>query len=189
LPQSEAAALLAAAPGPARFACATLLMGLTAAEVTALRGGDVDGPGLRLRVPGAWSRSLPMPAWLVATLPAPADAAAPLLHDASGAALTEADLQALVALAAVDAGLPQGATLTPAALRDTCIDWLLGQGLRFSELPALVGRIDADRVAAFAAHGTGEPRRQADEIVFLMPALRLAPGGARARDDGGTPAE
>lgn len=198
LQQAEAAALLAAAPGPARFACAALLMGLTAQEVTALRGGDIDGPGLRLRVLGAWSRSLPMPQWLEATLPAAADAAAPLLHDASGVALTNADLQALVALASVDAGLPQGASLTAEALRDTCIDWLLGQGLRFSELPALVGRIDADRVAAFAAHSTGGPRQRANEIVFLMPALRIAPvgqdagvgapvGGARAGSDGENP--
>jgi uncharacterized protein involved in exopolysaccharide biosynthesis len=195
LQQPEAAALLAAAPGPARFVCTALLMGLTAQEVSALRGTDIDAAGLRLRVPGAWSRALPMPAWLAATLPAAVDADAPLLHDASGEALTDADLQALVALAAVDAGLPQGASLSAEALRDTCIAWLLGQGLRFSELPALVGRIDADRVAAFAAHGTGGPRRQAAEIDFLMPALRLAPTDqdagapvdARAGQEGGPP--
>jgi hypothetical protein len=131
--------------------------------------------------------------WLESTLPEAAGGDALLLHDASGAALSEADLQALVALASVDAGLPQSASLAPETLRDTCIAWLLGQGLRFSELPALVGRIDADRVAAFAAHGTGGPRRQAAEIDFLMPALRLAPTDqdagapvdARAGQEGG----
>jgi len=178
LTQAEVAALLAVAPGPARFVCAAFLMGLTAQEVTALRHSDIDSSALQLRVPGAWARCLPMPAWLESTLPEAAEGDALLLHDASGAALSEADLQALVALASVDAGLPQSASLTPETLRDTCIDWLLGQGLRFSELPALVGRLDADRVAAFAMRSDGGVRRKADEIVFLMPALRLEPTSA-----------
>ncbi len=195
LTQAEVVALLAVAPGPARFVCAAFLMGLTAQEVSALRGADIDSSAPQLRVPGAWARCLPMPVWLESTLPEAAGGDALLLHDASGAALSEADLQALVALASVDAGLPQSASLAPDTLRDTCIAWLLGQGLRFSELPALVGRIDADRVAAFAAHGTGGPRRQAAEIDFLMPALRLAPTDqdagapldARAGQEGGPP--
>jgi len=189
LQQDEAAALLAAAQGPARWLCALALLGLTAQELAALRETDIDVPGQRLQVRGAWARLLDLPDWLARSLPQPA-ADRPLLHDAAGQALTDADLQTLLAFAALDAGLPQGASLPIEALRHTGVAWLVAQGLRFSDLPARVGRIDAERVAALAtqaglagaagaAGATGPagqgPRRPADAVVGLMPALRQAP--------------
>lgn len=184
LQQPEAAALLAATRGSARLACALGLLGLTPAEALALTRADLRPDEAALQVRGAWARVLPLPAWLTATLPAPADAPADvlagraLLADAAGQPLEAADLQAMLASGALDAGLPQGAALSWELLRTTAIAWLLGQGLKFSELPALVGRVDPALLAALAPHQGEAPRRMATEVDPLMPALRMDPAAA-----------
>lgn len=175
LQQAEAAALLAAAQGPTRWLCALALLGMTAHELASAREADVDPDGRRLQVRGAWARALTLPDWLARALPQPTAADRPLLHDAAGQALDEADLQTLLACASLDAGLPQAAGLQLEDLRNTCVEWLVAQGLRFSDLPARVGRIDAERVAAFARPDGAAPRRAAHEVEALMPALRLPP--------------
>jgi integrase len=174
LQQAEAAALIAAAHGMPRFVCAAALLGVSAAELIALRGSDVDAGGAVLRVPGAWARMVPLPPWLATALATVVADDRPLLHDAVGNALGEDDLQAWIAFASIDAGLPLGASLSIDVLNDTCIDWLVGQGLRFSELPARVGRVDPSRVAAFAGQAAG-PRLGGEAVEAMMPALRLPP--------------
>ena len=176
LTQPEAAALLAAAQGPARLACAAWLLGLTTQELTALRQGDVDRAALVLHVGGAWGRDVVLPAWFIDELPAAAASAdAPLLQDANGQALGADDLQMLLACAAIDAGWPASGPVTPQRLRDTALAWWVRGGLRFAELPSRIGRIDAQAVAALAALAADAPRRPADEVDPLMPALRLPP--------------
>ena len=136
LTQPEAAALLAAAHGPARLACAAWLLGLTTLELMALQMRDIDRTALTLHVGGAWARDVGLPAWFVGELPpttAPADA--PFLHDADGQVLGESDLQMLLLCAAVDAGLPDSGALTPERLRHTAMAWLVREGLRFADLP------------------------------------------------------
>jgi len=176
LTQPEAAALLAAAHGPARLACAAWLLGLTTPEVMTLRLHDIDRTALTLHVGGAWARDVALPAWFVGELPpavAPADA--PLLHDADGQALGESDLQMLLLCAAVDAGLPDSGALTPERLRHTAMAWLVREGMRFADLPRRFGRVDARGLADLAALVADGPRRHADEIDPLMPALRVPP--------------
>lgn len=185
LRQDEAAALLAASRGSARLACALGLLGLSVPEALALNRGDVDSAASTLQVRGAWARQVPLPPWLTATLQhaPPAAPTQPLLCDAAQQPLEGADLQALLVGAALDAGLPQGAALRWDQLRVTCIDWLLGCGLRYSELPQHVGRVDADLLAALARRGadTTTPATGATTPAdWLMPALRLDPDGAPA---------
>jgi uncharacterized protein involved in exopolysaccharide biosynthesis len=176
LTQPEAVALLAAAHGPARLACAAWLLGLTTPELMALRLSDIDRTALTLRVGGAWARDVALPAWFVGELPPPAAPAdVPLLHDADGQALGESDLQMLLLCAAVDAGLPDGGALTPEGLRHTAMAWLVREGLRFADLPRRFGRVDARALADLAALTADAPRRHADEIDPLMPALRVLP--------------
>ncbi|MEK8051880.1 hypothetical protein AACH10_16630 [Ideonella sp. DXS22W] len=180
LSQPEAAALLAATRGPVRDAAALALMGLTLAELQSLTTADLDAPSATLRVGGAHARALPLPEWLQHALQAGAErfaamADAPLLADAAGQPLAEADLKVQLACAAVDAGLPVGAALDLGMLRDTCIDWLVGQGLRLSDLSGLVGRIEVSEVAALAARAAERPRVDVQQVARLMPALMLAP--------------
>lgn len=176
LRQPEAAALLAATRGTARLACAAGLLGLTPAEAIALRCADLQPATASLQVRGAWARVVPLPDWLATKAPERADDQ-PLLADAAGQPLDQADLQAMLASAALDAGLPNGASLSWDLLRTTCIDWLLSQGLKFSELPPLVGRVDTNLLAALSQRQGGTPHRTAEEIDPLMPALRVDPAG------------
>ncbi len=172
LSQSEASALLAAA-GEARFMAALLLMGLTADEVTALRQQDFDAAAGALHIGGHARRTLAVPGAVLASAPAAsADPAAPLLKDASGAALSTADIESMVACAALDAGLSAAATVTADALRHTCIAWLVRQGLRFSDLAGMVGRPSAEALAFYAELAPDGPKRGAAEVEWPMPALR-----------------
>ena len=172
LGQDEAAALLAAA-GEARFAVALLLLGLTTEELVALREADLPADGARLQVGGPARRVLAVPAWLAACRPAPTGAPdAPLLRDASGAALSAADVESMLTCAALDAGLAGAAAISAEALRHTGIAWLVRQGLRFSELAGLVGRPSAEALAGYADLAPDGPKRGLAEIEPLMPALR-----------------
>ena len=172
LSQSEASALLAAA-GDARFMVALLLMGLTADEVTALRQQDLDAAAGALHIDGHARRTLAVPGAVLASAPAAsADPAAPLLKDASGAALSTADIESMVACAALDAGLSAAATVTADALRHTGIAWLVRQGLRFSDLAGMVGRPSAEALAFYAELAPDGPKRGAAEVEWPMPALR-----------------
>lgn len=176
LTQPEAAALLTAAHGPARLACAAWLLGLTTPELMALRLRDIDRKALTLHVDGAWARDVAVPPWFVGELPpadAPADA--PMVHDADGQALGESDLQMLLLCAAVDAGLPDSGALTPERLRHTAMAWLVREGMRFADLPQRFGRVDARGLADLAALVADRPRRHANEIDPLMPVLRVPP--------------
>lgn len=176
LAQEEAAALLAAARGPARVACALWLLGVDEDEIGALKQGDVDRATGRLRVGGAWARELELPPWLLATLGDGAAAGdAPLLADASGRAPAPDDLRTMLVCAALDAGLPRAAELTPTQLRYTVLAWLVREGARFADLPARAGRIDTTTVAALSALAGDAPRRGLEEIGPAMPAVRLSP--------------
>lgn len=174
LAQEEAAALLAAARGPSRLACALWLLGLSSDEATSLRRADVDTEALRLRVGGAWARELPLPPWIADALPAVAGDA-PLLGGADGRPMGSVDLQTMLACAAIDAGLPDAATITPQRLRLTAMAWWVREGLRLADLPARVGRLDPQELGALAELAQTAPRRGADEVDPLMPALRLPP--------------
>lgn len=172
LGQEEVAALLAACDGATRFACAALLLGVDAEELIALRRRDLDIEAGVLAIGGAAARSVAVPAWLRRLVDGEADA--PLLANAAGAPLTPAELRAQVLCAAVDAGLEAAAAVTPDVLRHTCIAWLVRQGVRFSELAARVGRVDAEALAAYADMVPEAPRQGAADAE-PMPALREPP--------------
>jgi hypothetical protein len=175
LEQPEAAALLAAARGPTRFLCAAGLLGLSCTEALALRRHDLDPAGLHLQVGGAWARSVRVPAWLPGLLEAEQPADGPVVHDATGNAWTEADVESALVGAALDAGLQQATALNWNVLRHTAIDWLVTQGVRYADLPALVGRVDTATLQALASRHAQTVRRDDGGVELLMPALRLDP--------------
>ena len=175
LSQPEAMALLTASRGTSRLLCGLALMGLSVDEALQVRAADLDAAQLRMNVRGAWARQLPMPPWLPRTLPPGAHADQPVLQDAAGQALSTADVASMVISAALDAQLAQAAGIGWQALRDTAVDWLIGQGLRYSELPKVVGRVDAEKLQALSSRHADTPRRDLDGIELLMPALRLDP--------------
>lgn len=176
LSQAEAAALLAAGHGQSRMLCALALLGLSMDEALDMRASDLDASQLRLNVRGAWARPLAIPAWLPQALPEADAQDRPVLQDAAGQPLTTADVASMIISAALDAQLAQAAGMSWQTLRDTAIDWLVGQGLRYSELPKIVGRVDAEKLQALSSLHGDTARRGLDGIELLMPALQLDPG-------------
>lgn len=174
LTQDEAVALLAAADGEGRALCAVLLLGATPREVAALAARDLDPANRTLTIPGPSARLLALPDWLVQSLAANRgdDPDSPLFRNAAGQALGESDIAARLACAALDAGLNAAATVSPEALRHTCIAWLLRQNVRFSDLSGLVGQLGAEELAAYAERYPEPQRVGRSEIDPVMPALQ-----------------
>ena len=175
LGQAEASALLTASNGRTRLVCALALMGLTVDEALALRHSDIDAGSLHVVVGGTWARSLTIPAWMPALLPKTATDDGLLLQNASGHPLDPADVASTIVGAALDADLPQAAGIGWEVLRDTAIDWLVGQGLRYGELPGFVGRVDAQKLQALSSRHAQVRRKEPVDVDPLMPALRLDP--------------
>lgn len=175
LDQRESLALLIAASGQARWLCAMALLGLTFEEARALQYSDLDDSGHTLRIRGGWARTVGAPSWLGDEWFAVSRSDELVFADSAGQALSDASTASLVLGAALDAGLPDPAAVTWEVLRVTCIDWLVGQGLRFSDLPRHVGHVDAAVLASVALRHDGIQHGGSDGIELLMPALRAAP--------------
>jgi polysaccharide biosynthesis transport protein len=124
-------------------------------------------------VRGAWARTLPAPPWLVRN--AGDSPTGVLLHDATGRPLSKADVESLLIGVALDAGIDRAASLGWDGLRNTCIDWLVGQGLRYADLPRFVGRVDPGLLQALSVRHADVARRESGRIDPLMAALRLEP--------------
>jgi succinoglycan biosynthesis transport protein ExoP len=175
LRQDEAMALIGAAQGAGQLACTLLLLGLDAEEAMSVRTADIDSATRLLSVGGPFPRHVVLPVWFPAAASASAGGDGWLLATASGDRWQRSDVDLAVACAAVDAGIASPSEVSVAVLRDTCIGWLVDQGVRFADLAAMVGRFGADTVASFGERAQRSSRRSASEIDRLMPAVRLAP--------------
>ena len=166
LTQDEAGALLAASDGDLRLLCGLLLLGVNVDEVGQLSGHDVDAAGCRLTVPGASARTLMLPGWLAQALAQHAgdDPGRPLFANAAGQPPARAEIASRITCAALDAGLEEAASVSPEALRHTCILNLLRQQARFSDLPPLVGHLSAEELAAYAALTSGPRQARGAEV-------------------------
>ena len=176
LTQPEVAALLAAGNRQGRLVCVALLLGLGPEELSALQARHVDPTARRLHVEGPAAREVELPGWLALVLAANnGEPGRPLLHDAAGAPLAPADMAALIAAAAHDAGLEGAEEVSPDVLRHTAIAWLVRQGVRFSDLAGRVGRLTAEQLAAYGRLAPDVPRGAAGLEPPLMPALAENP--------------
>ena len=175
LDQPEASALLSASGDRTRLICALALMGLSADEALALRLSDFDTTALRVNVRGAWARQLPIPQWLPQVLPDARGGESLVLQDAAGQSLSSSDVASMLMSVALDAGLPQAPAIGWDVLRDTALDWLVGQGIRYGELPKVVGRVEAQKLQALASRHGDARRQEPARVDPLMPALRLDP--------------
>jgi polysaccharide biosynthesis transport protein len=182
LTQDEVTALLDAADSEARLLCAFLLLGLTVDEVKVLSVTDFDPAANRLNVRGTSARTLTLPEWLAQTLPdwcaitlkKPGGGASgkPLFCNAVGQPFGAGDIAVRITCAALDAGLEAPSSITPEALRHTCIAHLVRQQVRFSELPLLVGHLSPTAVECYAATSSGPRYMRGYDVDPIMPALR-----------------
>ena len=172
-----------AAPGD-QPVLACLLCGLLPAELAALRTGDIDRAARTLKIPGPAHRSIALPAALVEALRA-GDAAAPgasLFTNAQGADLAPEDIQAMVTSSAHDAHLARPHEVTPETLRHTYIAHLVRQGLRFSELHRVVGRLSAEALNALAALAPPSERVGLGAVEGVLPGVRDWAASAAPRE-------
>lgn len=181
LDADEVHQLLHAAAPRNRPLLACLLCGMCVDEVLRLHWQHLDTRRLLLQVPGQASRVLP----LTRPLRALADAAekgvvvtAPsdlLFTEGAGKPLDTTGVQAIVLISALDADLSDPETVTPEALRHTYMAFLVRQGVRLSELGALVGGVSTDMLKALttlAQTAPPGPRVGLAELQPLLPALR-----------------
>lgn len=174
LSQHEVRQLLDCAAPEALQALACLLSGLSVAELLTLRVSHVDERAQTLTVPGSPSRVLALTG-VLQTLPErcaglPVDGA--LFTHATGAPLTAPDIEALVSTSAFDANLDRAVEVTPDTLRHTYMAFLVRQGLRFSELGKVVGRLPAEALNVLSALAPGAERVGLDAVERTLPALR-----------------
>ncbi|HEY8908547.1 MAG TPA: tyrosine-type recombinase/integrase [Rhodoferax sp.] len=158
-----------------------LLCGLSAEEVVSLQWQHLDTSRHCLKVPGQASREIPLNVQLRDLVDAagadgiphvPSD---PLFTHDAGNPLDAADVQAIVTSSAFDADLSDPQSVTPESLRHTYVAFLVRQGLRFSELGSLVGRLSADTLKALVTVAQGAPtgpRVGVAEVQQLLPPLR-----------------
>lgn len=174
LTRDEVASLLEAASGPARVAAAALLAGADREELAGLVWEDVDRDAGVLRVGGSSGRALPLAGALRAALEAAGldddpPPAGPLLRDAQGRALGSDEVEGLLLCAAHDAGLDAPVEVTAAALRHTYLAYLVRQGVRFADLPAVVGSLPAAVLGAYSHLAPVGQRLAAGEVEWVYP--------------------
>jgi polysaccharide biosynthesis transport protein len=170
----EVQSLLRAAAPENLPALVFMLYGLTSSELIALKVGDVDVPTRSLRVPGDAGRNLPLPRPLLELLGTldSANSEAPLIPNTKGLAMDSEDLAALVTSSAYDGHVEHPAAITPDVLRYTYIAFLVRQGVRFSDLSRVVGRVATETMSALSTLAPGAERVPLDQVQRLLPAVQ-----------------
>lgn len=148
-----------------------LLCGATQAEIRRIAAADLDSTSASVRLQGSCARTLSVPPQLFRTL----EAAAAKGNRPSNAVIampdSDQELNRLLLCAAHDAGLENAASVTPQALRHTCIAYLVRQGLRFGDLDLIAGPLPADELASYAGLAPAGVRRTIRDVTLVMPAL------------------
>ncbi len=150
-----------------------MLFGLTTAEVTSLRVSHVDTVAETMTIPGEPPRTLRLEGPLRDLTAHGAGLAgdAVLFPSASGGPLSEEDLVSIVTFSAHDASLVNAQGVSPSVLRHTYLAFLVRQGLRFSDLGKIAGRIPSEQLSALASLAPESRRIGPDAANRVLPAV------------------
>ncbi|QSA98602.1 hypothetical protein [Methylococcus sp. EFPC2] len=169
LSESELRMLMQPASIPARQLIGMLLSGATLNEAASLREEHIDLEHRRISPPSSPPRTLAIPRTVQRMFadhrPVPA----------WGDSDTE-ELEAHIACAAIDSGLPRPEEIDSAALRHTYIAYLVRQGIRLAELEHIVGPLPAKLLASYGRLSPAGPGLQAAAIDLVHPVLRDTDG-------------
>ncbi len=171
LSEQELFALWEASAPRTRVAILLLLSGPSADELLASTSDDVDLAAGRMRVRSASPREIVLqPATLHQLQACGLAPGTPLLTTTSGDAVSRDELEADLLCAAHDAGLARPDEVTPAALRHAYILFLLRQGVRMSDLVAIVGRLPTAVISAYGQLAPPGPRvtRESTQLAFPL---------------------
>lgn len=157
--------LLAGSDLKARQCIALILSGLLPEEVIQLTPTDIDFAQEKINVPGPHARSVPLAprlkAWLAAS------GGNPLVPDRID------DLNKLIYLSAVDAGLEQPETVNASTLRHTYLLYLVNQGLKISELEKLAGPIPLEELSRYGQRSPAGPGLSLEQVNPIHPSLEI----------------
>lgn len=177
LDDGELAALLDSADDESRVALVALLSGVSPEELVELTWDNIDLETDTLRITRPTPRAIllgPEIAALFAALKQKKRSKTDerVLGGKSGEPVRLSHLEEVISYAAHDAGLAQPADITPTVIRHTFIVFLVRQGIRFSELPRVVGPLPAGVTVAYGAIVPTATRRPLEETDRVVPALR-----------------
>jgi len=170
LSQSEVSRLLETMPELDAAWATLLLCGATPEEIRRIAPLDVDAESCTVTLLREATRLLRVPSQLFARLAGDEGTNVFTMPD------SDEEVARRLLCAAHDAGLDEPAEITAQALRHTCIAYLVGQGLRFSDLDRIVGPLPADALARYAGFAPPGVRRKIEEVDPIMPALRARTG-------------
>jgi uncharacterized protein involved in exopolysaccharide biosynthesis len=168
LAEVEIHRLLEAAALETRQLLGFLLSGLTLEETAGLKTDNFDFEHDRLHLTGDFPRDLPLAprlkTWLMEIDPKPAYS--------STTQPDRDELAALIACAAVDAGIAEPGSVNADALRHTYIIYLVRQGIRTADLERIVGKLPAKIRAGYAQFSPPGPGLRVESVPLVFPALR-----------------
>lgn len=170
LSQSEVSRLLETMPKQDAAWATLLLCGATPEEIRRIAPLDIDAESGTVTLLRDATRLLRVPPGLFARLAGDEGANVFAMPD------SDEEVARRLLCAAHDAGLDDPAEITALSLRHTCIAYLVGQGLRFSDLDRIVGPLPANALARYAGFAPPGVRRKIEEIDPIMPALRARTG-------------
>ncbi len=166
LSQSEVSRLLETMPKQDAAWATLLLCGATPEEIRRIAPLDIDAESGTVTLLRDATRLLRVPPGLFARLAGDEGANVFAIPD------SDEEVARRLLCAAHDAGLDDPAEITALSLRHTCIAYLVGQGLRFSDLDRIVGPLPADALARYAGFAPPGVRRKIEEIDPIMPAVK-----------------
>ena len=178
LEETEIEALMRAGDDETRLIIGLLLSGVAIDQITALRCGDVDCAAAQITVPSQPARAVTMPEVLrtgfeslLAGVDGPDN---PLWQDHEGQPRSRGDLEALITMAAHDAGLAAPELASAGAIFHSYLVYLVGQGMRLADLEIVTGPIAPSVRAAYAAHAPAGTALPIDQVETVYPTLRSA---------------
>jgi len=94
--------------------------------------------------------------------------------DQNGQPLTKEDLEALIVMAAHDAGLTEANLVSAESIRHCYLVYLVEQGMRLADLETITGPMAPRARAAYAVHAPAGAAVSLDQVETVHPALRKA---------------
>ena len=179
LDNAEIAALVSDTTDDLCLVSVALLIGLSAAEIIALRWDHIDFHSGTIKVDGEAARVFRL-VEPVATLLSQRreNATTPtVLHDDLGGPIDVDVLRRLILYGAYDSGIDRPQDVTPSALRHTYLAFLLRQGLRATDLSRIAGYIPQEDLVAYMQLSSPRTRLPLEQVDCIHPVLRGLLGG------------
>lgn len=177
LSENEVLAQLEAAGPDTRLLLVCLLSGLNTDAISALRWGDIDLDTDAVHIQDHTVRKLVMTPSMRAAIadymPSDPDPDSPVWQDAGGEALSDDNLEALIACVAHDAGLTRPSEVTSKTFLHTYLAYLVRKGVKLSDLDKVVGRIPPTVLAAYGVFSPPGAALSLDSVEQVYPALQI----------------